>query len=69
MVSPDPLVENISLQDVADKSSAPGVDVVEAEQTVVKARAADTLSKLAYVPTVAAVSGYLFQNVIPSSAE
>ena len=40
-------------------------NVVEAEQTVVKARAAYTLSKLAYVPTVAAVSGYLFQNVIP----
>ena len=65
MVTPDPLVENISLQDVADKSSAPGLDVIEAEQTVVKARAAYTLSKLAYVPTVAAVGGYLFQNVIP----
>ena len=63
---PDPLVENISLEEVADKSAGPNPDVIEAEQTVVKARAALTLSKLEYVPTVAAVSGYLFQNVIPA---
>jgi outer membrane protein TolC len=63
---PDPLVENITLQDVADKSVPGNADVIEAEQTVVKARAAAKLSKLAYVPTVAAVSGYLFQNVIPA---
>jgi outer membrane protein TolC len=62
---PDPLVENISLQDVADKPVAAKPDVVEAEQTVVKARAAAKLSKLAYVPTVAAVSGYAFQNAVP----
>ncbi len=65
LVLPDPLVENISLEEVADKSAAVNPDVVEAEQTVVKARAATVLSKLEYVPTVAAVSGYLFQNVIP----
>jgi outer membrane protein len=65
LVTPVPLVENISLQDVADKSPAPSFDVIEAEQTLVKARAAYTLSKLAYVPTVAAVGGYLFQNAIP----
>jgi outer membrane protein TolC len=63
---PDPLVENISLQDVADKPVAANPQVVEAEQTVVKARAATTLSKLAYVPTVAAVGGYAFQNVLPA---
>jgi outer membrane protein TolC len=66
LVLPDPLVENISLEEVADKSVAPNPDVVEAEQTVVKARAALTLSKLEYVPKVAALGGYLFQNVIPS---
>jgi outer membrane protein TolC len=66
LAMPEPLVENISLEDVADKSVAGNLDVVEAEQTVVKARAAARLAKLAYVPTVAAVSGYLFQNVIPS---
>ena len=63
---PDPFVENISLQEVADKSTAANPALVEAEQTVVKARAASTLSKLAYVPTVAAVSGYMFQNVLPA---
>jgi len=62
---PDPLVENISLEEVADKSAAANPEVFEAEQTVVKARAATVLSKLEYVPTVAAMSGYLFQNAIP----
>jgi outer membrane protein len=65
LVLPDPLSENISLEEVADKSAAANPDVIEAEQTVVKARAATVLSKLEYVPTVAAVSGYLFQNAIP----
>ena len=65
LVLPDPLVENISLEEVGDKAAAGNPEVFEAEQTVVKARAATVLSKLEYVPTVAAVSGYLFQNVIP----
>jgi outer membrane protein TolC len=62
---PDPLVENVSLQEISDK---PAVNpaLVEAEQTVVKARAASNIAKWAYVPTVAAVSGYLFQNAIPA---
>ena len=63
---PAPLVENISLRDVSDGPVAPSPGIVEAEETVVKARAAATLSKLAYVPTVAAVSGYVFQNVFPA---
>jgi len=66
LAPPDPLVENISLDEVAVKSVTGNPDVIEAEETVVKARAASALSKLAYVPTVAAVSGYLFQNAIPS---
>jgi outer membrane protein TolC len=65
LVPPDPLVENISLEEVADKAPAAHPDVIEAEQNVVKARAASVLSKLAYVPTVAAVGGYMFQNAIP----
>jgi outer membrane protein len=65
LVPPDPLIENISLEEVADRPVAVNSDVIEAEQTVVKARAASALSKLAYVPTVAAVGGYLFQNAIP----
>ncbi len=63
---PNPLVENISLQDVSDKPAAANPELVEAEQTVVKARAAEKLAKLAYVPTVAAVSGYAFQNALPA---
>jgi outer membrane protein TolC len=65
LVPPDPLIENLSIEEVADKSVAANPDVIEAEQTVVKARAAAKIAKLAYVPTVAAVSGYLFQNAIP----
>ena len=65
LVIPDPLIENIALEEVADKSAAANPEVFEAEQTVVKARAATVLSKLEYVPTVAAVSGYLFQNAMP----
>jgi outer membrane protein TolC len=65
LATPEPLVENISLDDIADKSAASNPDVVEAEQTVIKARGAFAISKLAYVPTVAAVSGFTFQNAIP----
>jgi outer membrane protein TolC len=66
LVPPAPLVENISLREVADKLvPATNQDLVEAEQNVVKARAASVLSKLEYVPSVAAVGGFLFQNVIP----
>jgi hypothetical protein len=65
LVPPDPLVENLSLEEVADKSAAANPEVIEAEQTVVKARAATKIAKLAYVPTIVAVSGYLFQNAIP----
>jgi outer membrane protein len=65
LAMPEPLVENISPDEVADKSAAANPDVIEAEQTIVKARAASVISKLAYVPTVAAVSGFMFQNAIP----
>jgi outer membrane protein len=65
LVLPDPLVESISLEEVGDKAATGNPEVFEAEQTVVKARAATVLSNLEYVPTVVAVSGYLFQNVIP----
>jgi outer membrane protein TolC len=66
LAMPDPLVENISLQDVADKSVAGNPVLVEAEQTVVKARAAHSISKMAYFPVVAATSGYMFQNILPA---
>jgi outer membrane protein TolC len=66
LVPPDPLVENLTLDEVAEKSIAGNPDLIEAEETVVKARAASAISKLAYVPTVAAVGGYLFQNAMPA---
>jgi outer membrane protein len=65
LAPPEPLVENISVDEVSDKSAAANPELIEAEQTVIKARAASVISKLAYVPTVAAVSGFMFQNAIP----
>jgi hypothetical protein len=43
LVPPKPLVENVSLEEVAAKSLAANPDVMEAEQTVVKARAASMI--------------------------
>lgn len=40
-------------------------EIVEAEEAVVKARAAHRLAKLEYVPTVAITGGYMFQTAIP----
>jgi outer membrane protein TolC len=65
LVPPDPLVENISLQEIADRSGSTNPEVVEAQQTAIKARAASVLSKLAYVPTVAATGGFIYQNASP----
>ena len=66
LIPPDPLVENISFQEIADTSAATNPDVIEAQQTAIKARAASVLSKLAYVPTVAAMGGFLYQNAFPA---
>jgi outer membrane protein TolC len=66
LAMPDPLVENISLQEVSNRPPAVNPSLVEAEETVVKARAAASISKMAYFPVVAAVGGYMFQNVLPA---
>jgi outer membrane protein len=66
LVPPEPLAEDISLEEVSTKPIGGNPDVIEAEQTVIKARAAAALSKLEYIPTVAAMGGYLFQNALPS---
>jgi outer membrane protein TolC len=66
LVVPESLVENISLQEVSDKPPAGNSALVEAEETLVKARAAHNISKMAYFPVVAAVGGYLFQNALPA---
>jgi outer membrane protein TolC len=64
---PPPLIEEISssgapAQTVIDKNP----EVVEAQQTLVKARAAARISKLEYVPDVAGLWGYSVQNAIPA---
>jgi Outer membrane efflux protein len=66
LVTPVTHVEEISLKEAADKAMAANPEVVEAEQTVAKARAASKLSKLDYVPDVAVLGGYAYNdNAIP----
>jgi len=62
LVPPDPRFEDISLKEATDRALAANPDVIEAEQTVVKARAASTIQKLAYVPVVAVMGGYSYQD-------
>jgi len=63
LVPPEPLVENISEQEATEKAAV-SPEVIEAEQTAVKAHAGLTLAKLTYVPTVGVMGGYAFQNAI-----
>ena len=64
---PAPLVENITFQEVSDRAVATNPDVIEAEQNLIKARAATKLAKLDYIPDVVAIWGYTFNNnVIPA---
>jgi len=62
LVPPDPRFEDISLREATDKALAANPEVIEAEQNVVKARAAATLQKLAYVPVVAVMGGYAYNG-------
>jgi outer membrane protein TolC len=63
LVPPEPLVENISLNEATEKATA-NPEVNEAEQTAIKAHAGLALTKLTYVPTVAIIGGYANQNAI-----
>ena len=66
LVPPDPGFEDISLKEATDNAMAANPEVIEAEQNVVKARAASTIQKLAYVPVVAAMGGYAYNdNALP----
>jgi len=66
LVAPDPRFEDISLKQATDKALAANPEVIEAEQTVIKARSAVTIHKLDYVPVVAVMGGYAYNdNVIP----
>ena len=64
LVPPEPLVEDVSMREAAAKAAAANPEVVEAEQTAIKAHAGLALTKLTYVPTVAIIGGYANQNAI-----
>src|SRR5262245_23260019 len=65
LIPPAPLVENLTVNDaLAQAQASPSSEVVEAGQTFVKARSATKLTKLAYVPGVAVVGGYVHQDLL-----
>lgn len=64
LVAPEPLVENISLTEVTDKAMVANPEVVEAEQTAIKAHGANKITKMEYGPNVAIVGGYANQTAI-----
>jgi outer membrane protein TolC len=64
LVPPEPLVEDISLQEATEKASAANPEVIEAEQTAVKAHAGEKLSKMTYFPSVAITGGYANQSLV-----
>jgi len=55
---PNPRFEVISQSQATAKALAANPEVIEAEQTVVKAREAVTLQKLSYIPVVAVMGGW-----------
>jgi outer membrane protein TolC len=64
LVPPDPLVENVSLKEVTEKAMLANPEVIEAEQTSIKAHAAAAISKMEYGPNLAIVGGYANQTAI-----
>jgi outer membrane protein TolC len=65
LVTPEPLFENVSDQQATQQALANSAEIVEAQQTVVKANAATRLSKLDYVPEVAVIGGYIYERAVP----
>jgi outer membrane protein TolC len=64
LVPPDPLVENLSLSEATTNATNGSAEVVEAEQTAIKAHAGSKLAKMEYFPSIAITGGYTHQNVI-----
>jgi outer membrane protein TolC len=62
LVPPEPRFEYIPLGQATEKALAANPEVIEAEQTVVKARAAVKAQKWNYVPTIAVMGGYAYNN-------
>jgi outer membrane protein TolC len=68
LVPPSPLAENLTLnQALGQTQAAPPLEVIQAEQTAVKARSAARLSKLEYTPGIAVIGGYLHQRVFSNT--
>jgi outer membrane protein TolC len=65
LVAPPPAPQLISQQQATQQAFANSIEVIEAEQTANKAKAATKLAKLEYVPDVAILGGYTFQTVMP----
>jgi outer membrane protein TolC len=63
LVPPEPLVENLSLND-ATADAAATAEIYEAEQTAVKAHAGSKLAKMEYFPSLAVIGGYTHQTAI-----
>jgi outer membrane protein TolC len=62
---PVPLPDHaITLATAGQRALATNSEVIEAEQAVVKAQAAVSLSKLEYVPDVAVMGGYSYQTAV-----
>jgi outer membrane protein TolC len=68
LAAPEPVAETVSLSQATQQAVTNSPEVVEAEQTLAKAKAASRLSKLEYVPGVAIVGAYVNQPqaVIPA---
>jgi len=64
LVPPAPLVEDVSLAEATADATTANPEVVEAQQTAIKAHAGEKLSKMAYFPVVAIVGGYANQNAL-----
>jgi outer membrane protein TolC len=65
LAAPEPASDTFSLEEATQQALRNSPEIVEAEQTVVKAKAAVRLAKLEYMPDVALIGGYSFQNAIP----
>ena len=67
LAPPEPLIEDLSLNEAAARAVVANTEVVEAQQTAVKARAGSKLSKMAYFPVVAIIGGYANQNLMSNA--
>jgi outer membrane protein TolC len=68
LVPPAPLVESLTLKNaLATAQSSPSLEVIEAEQTAVKAHSAERLAKLEYGPGIAIMGGYLHQHALSTT--